>query len=90
MLLGALWARYQDPNFIGEDTEAQLTCPWGRHFQPGSQGSAWSSQPVPWLLMTAEEPWVRRTLARVLPAFTLNFLEDSMKLVLFNPHFADE
>ena len=40
--------------------------------------------------MTAEEPWVRRTLARVLPVFTLNFLEDSMKLVLFNPHFADE
>ena len=41
------------------------------------------------MLMTAEERWVRRTLPRVLPVFTLNFLEDPMKLVLFNPHFAD-
>ena len=90
MLLGVPWARHQDPNFIDEDTEAQLTCQWGRHFQPGSQGRAGSSQPVPWMLMTAEEWWVPRSLPRVLPVFTLNFLEDPTKSVLFNPHFADE
>ena len=90
MLVGVPWARSQDPSFIDGDTEAQLTCQWRRAFQLGSHGRAWSSRPVPCMLMTAKERCVPRTLPRVLPEFTLNFLENPMRSVLSKPHFAEE